>query len=337
MNNSDNYNKNGFNITLADKLAGVRVAVAVVAVVLLVTAVFATYASAQKQVILQVGEKRVEVRSFAVTVGDLLREEKIETGLFDRVSPLPGTPLEDGMTVAVNRAVPVTLRVGPDESRFKTSAATVGDMLQERKIALGERDVVTPGLETGLESGMSIEVDRIALKTFDEEAPVEFKVLRENDNQLSRGITKVVQYGMEGMERRTWEVTYKNGVETERRIVNSTVVREPVDQVVRVGVLQMASRGGEEFRFTRSYEMTTTAYTHTGNNTYTGIKPRVGIVAVDPAVIPLGTRLFVEGYGYCRAMDVGSKIKGNRIDIFLETRQEAIKWGVKKVKVYVLE
>jgi 3D (Asp-Asp-Asp) domain-containing protein len=61
------------------------------------------------------------------------------------------------------------------------------------------------------------------------------------------------------------------------------------------------------------------------------------VVAVDPQVIPLGTQLYVEGYGYARALDVGPAITGNRIDVFLDSADEARHWGVRRVKVYILE
>lgn len=323
--------------TPAGNLAGKSIVAAVIACSILIAAIFTTYAAAQKEVVVQVEGEQLEVRSFAANVGELLQASGVELGARDKVSPLPETPLEDGMTVVVRRAVPVTLQVAGEESVCHTAAETVGDLLQERKIALGEQDVVTPGLHAGLEPGMLVQVDRVTVDTVEEEVPLQFSVRRESDNSLSRGITKVVQRGVPGLERKTWEITYKNGQEVERRLVDSTVVQKPVEQVVKVGALQVASRGGQEFRFSRAYEMVATAYTYTGNNTYTGIKPRVGIVAVDPSVIPLGTRLFVEGYGYCRAMDIGSKIKGNRIDVFLETKSEAQRWGRKKVTVYVLE
>jgi len=102
------------------------------------------------------------------------------------------------------------------------------------------------------------------------------------------------------------------------------------------GVMQTVSRSGQVIRYLREFVMESTAYTYTGNNTYTGIAPHRGIVAVDPSVIPLGSRLYVEGYGFCRAMDIGSKIKGNRIDVFMETRGGALNWGRKNVKVYLL-
>ena len=83
--------------------------------------------------------------------------------------------------------------------------------------------------------------------------------------------------------------------------------------------------------------MVASAYTHTGNNTASGIYPHYGVAAVDTSVIPMGTKMYVEGYGYAIARDRGSAIKGNRIDLFFETRSEAMSWGVRRVKVYFFD
>ena len=71
--------------------------------------------------------------------------------------------------------------------------------------------------------------------------------------------------------------------------------------------------------------------------TATGRKPQVGVIAVDPKVIPLGTELFVEGYGKCVAGDTGGAIKGRRLDLFFNTKSEVYNWGRKKVKVYIMK
>ncbi|SHG27313.1 PcsB-like coiled-coil domain-containing protein [Ornithinibacillus halophilus] len=89
--------------------------------------------------------------------------------------------------------------------------------------------------------------------------------------------------------------------------------------------------------------MTSTAYTAncTGCRgiTYTGINlkenPDAKVIAVDPSVIPLGSVVHVEGYGYAIAGDIGSAIKGNKIDVFVPTKKEAYQWGVRRVKVTI--
>jgi len=96
---------------------------------------------------------------------------------------------------------------------------------------------------------------------------------------------------------------------------------------------KMASREASQ----KTMVMEATAYTYTGNKTATGTWPKIGVAAVDPKVIPLGTMLYVEGYGYARAEDTGGLIKGDRIDLFFETEQECIEWGRKNVKVRIVE
>ncbi|HBV86603.1 MAG TPA: hypothetical protein DEF42_08100 [Desulfosporosinus sp.] len=79
-----------------------------------------------------------------------------------------------------------------------------------------------------------------------------------------------------------------------------------------------------------------TAYTYTGNNTATGVKPREGLIAVDPRVIPMGSKVYVEGYGYAIAADTGGSIRGNRIDVFYSTLRKCIDWGRRSVQIHVL-
>jgi 3D (Asp-Asp-Asp) domain-containing protein len=73
-----------------------------------------------------------------------------------------------------------------------------------------------------------------------------------------------------------------------------------------------------------------------GKPAFTGMPLQRGVVAVDPRVIPMGTRLYVEGYGEAIAADQGNAIKGNRIDLFFDSHQQARQWGMKTVKVTVL-
>jgi len=70
--------------------------------------------------------------------------------------------------------------------------------------------------------------------------------------------------------------------------------------------------------------------------TATGVPAEYGIVAVDPRVIPLGTYVFIEGYGVALAADTGGAIKGNRIDLCFDSRSEALAFGRRKVKVHIL-
>lgn len=100
---------------------------------------------------------------------------------------------------------------------------------------------------------------------------------------------------------------------------------------------------GAPQNYKRVIDMTATAYApgqldngKWNNQTYVGGIVQHGVAAVDPAVIPMGTKLWVEGYGEAIANDQGSAIKGNRIDLAFNNRADALDYGIKHVKIYVL-
>lgn len=74
-----------------------------------------------------------------------------------------------------------------------------------------------------------------------------------------------------------------------------------------------------------------------GYPSYLGHPLKKGIIAVDPNVIPLGTKLYVEGYGHGLASDTGGAIKGNRLDLCFSNHDEALRWGIQTVKVTILD
>jgi 3D (Asp-Asp-Asp) domain-containing protein len=87
-----------------------------------------------------------------------------------------------------------------------------------------------------------------------------------------------------------------------------------------------------------STSFTVKAYAYTGGGTTaSGMKAAVGRIAVDPRVIPLGTRLYIEGYGLCIAADTGGAIKGKTVDLYMNSESACNKWGVQNVTCYVLD
>lgn len=297
----------------------------------------AGFAWANKTVTLSVDGKERKIKTFALTAGQLLQAEEIQLGKYDRVSPGTREFLRDGMTVSVERAVPLKLKTGDKVKDIYTLSETVQELLDEYGITLQEEDKVIPSPGEAIEPGMTVEVIRQRTEIVEEEVAVPNNTIKKNRSDLPVGKTRVVQEGQPGLEKKVWQITYRNGKEYSRELKSSEVIREPVNRVIEVGTARIISRGGKTVRYSRVMEMVSTAYTYTGNNTASGVPPRRGVAAVDPGVIPLGTRLYVENYGYCTALDRGSAIKGNKIDLFMETRQKAYRWGVRRVKVYVLE
>ncbi len=105
--------------------------------------------------------------------------------------------------------------------------------------------------------------------------------------------------------------------------------------------VQVASRGDENGK---EIYVTSTAYTAScsgcSGTTATGVNlhsnPNAKVIAVDPNVIPLGSKVYVEGYGYAVASDTGGAIKGSKIDVFFPSKADAYRWGRKTVKIKIL-
>ncbi|MCL6638423.1 MAG: ubiquitin-like domain-containing protein [Firmicutes bacterium] len=297
----------------------------------------AGYTYANKPVVLAVDGKEVKVRTFARTVGGFLQAQKLIVSDKDEIIPGVETPLRSGMTVTVNHALPVSVAVDGRNLSLYTRRRTVGEFLDEYGITPGPEDEVEPGLNEPVTAGMAVHVARVRTETAYLEAPVQYRVVNRYTTKLPSGATRVAREGSEGVERQTWLVTYRDGQEAGRKMVDREVIVEPVDKIMMVGSGWSISRGGENIRYAEAKEMLATAYSHTGYNTASGVAPHYGVAAVDPGVIPMGTRLYVDGYGYATALDRGSAIRGNRIDLFFDSYEEAVSWGRRRVKVYTLD
>ncbi len=287
--------------------------------------------------IIENGHKVKEILTAKGTVGDLLKEENIYLNKGDVVKPSEEEPLQEGMVVNITRAFPVIIEVEGSEKTVVTRPSTVQEIIKMAGLKLGPQDRVFPELGTYVKEKSKIKITRVTTKKIVKRIPVNFREERRWDNTLEKGVKKVLREGEKGIREKVLLVTYEDGQEVSRKIISDVIVKKPVNRLVSLGNMQLASREGKGFRYSRVLNVTASAYTYTGNRTYTNTVPRKGTIAVDPRVIPLGTRLYVEGYGYGRAEDVGSSIKNNRIDVFMESSQQALRWGIRRVKVYILE
>lgn len=289
--------------------------------------------------------KTLTVRSCARTVGELLSEASLQLAEGDRVEPGLDQPLRTGMKVTIWRSVPVTLVVFGEVRQIRTCGQRVAEVLEENGIGLGEGIRVVPAPEEPVPASGEIRVMRVETKEVVEHVAVPYSQKKIEDSHLEAGLSRVVNPGAPGLKEVKYAVTYLDGKLASKRVISEKVIRQPVDRVVAMGTLTTLSRGGQTIRFTRALEVVATAYTpgpesngiYADGYTATGIRATYGVVAVDPKVIPLRSRLYVEGYGFAIAADTGGAIKGNRIDVCFDTVSEALKWGRRKVKVYILE
>lgn len=278
-------------------------------------------------------------------LGEALKAQGVALGEKDVVQPELTTSLkgQEQLTVVIRKAVPVTVTEGAKEQQVESAAVSVGELLKELQIALGEKDLVSVPLDAPLTAHMQVKVVRRVEQEVTAQEEIPFETITREDASLRVGTTEVVQEGEAGVMEVRRRVLLEDGREVSSEVVAETIVKAPVSQVVAYGTQGVVSRGGLEYRYTEELEMTATGYTAgpesnpDGNGlTYTGMRAERGVVAVDPRVIPLYTHLYIEGYGPAIAADIGGAIKGNRIDLCFDSVSEALEWGVRPVKVYVL-
>lgn len=298
-----------------------------------------------KQVEVMQDNKAAKVWTTANTVAEFLKQQKISVAEHDLVKPKPDALIKDNMKVSVKKAFPLTLVNGGKKQQVWSTSTTVADFLAKQKIKLNGMDRVEPKKEELVKKNAVVNVIRVEKVTDVVEEPVNFAVVTTRNESLSQGTEQVVTEGQNGLVSKQFEVVLENGKEVSRKLINEKTLKEKQDKVVAVGtkpVVQQVSRGavsgGTEIWVSAS------AYTASCNGcsgiTATGINlhanPGMKLIAVDPSVIPLGSKVYVEGYGYAIAGDTGSAIQGNRIDVFFSSLSEAYQWGRKQVKVTIL-
>lgn len=304
---------------------------------------------AQKIVMVQDGESE-EVWSTAETVDELLKDQDLSVKEQDKITPSKNTKLKANMEVAIDKAFALKLVVGGDEKQVWSTSTTVADFLKQQGVKLNDLDRVEPKLTEKVEAENTVNVVRIEKVTDVVEEPVDFAVITKKDDSLSKGKEKIVKEGKDGLISKKYEVVKENGKEVKRELLSEKVVNKKQDKVVTVGTratVAQASRGVTNVSSSSGKEIyvSSTAYTASCKGcsgvTSTGVdlksNPGAKIIAVDPSVIPLGSKVYVEGYGYAVAADKGGAIKGNRIDVFFSSKNDAYRWGVKRVKVRVLD
>lgn len=277
------------------------------------------------------------ISTIALTVNGALKLAGVELAEEDQVLPGLHRPVQEGMTITVMRAEEIELEADGRKWTVRSCLTDPYELLAAEGIWLAELDQID--MSYGPDGTKRIKVTRITEEFLEERVEIPYDTFKQPDNKLKVGQRRTMVPGQKGIILNKIKVVRADGVEVSREVVSSRVLAEPKNSVVAYGIdsnMTVASRQLQG-KVKQVMTMEATAYTHTGNPTATGIYPYKGIVAVDPKVIPLGSKLYVEGYGYCEAQDTGGAIKGDRIDIFLDTRDECFEWGRKVVQVYLLE
>jgi uncharacterized protein YabE (DUF348 family) len=288
-----------------------------------------------------------QVLTFKKTVGKVLESKKIILGSKDKIEPTLESNITNKDTITIKRAVSINISVDSKDLSLLSAEENIEAMLIAEGLTLKPEDKISPSVETKLSSGMKIQIIRVETKVFTDSFPIDFKTIVKYESSLANTQRKTSQEGKVGEKQITTNVVYEDGIEVSRTVTNEAIAKEPVDKIIVQGTYPVMpiSRGGEPVPYGKVFRAKATAYWAVNGvgKTYTA-SGRLAVrniegystIAVDPSVIPYGTRLFVENYGFAIAADTGTAITGNIIDVYFNTRQEALNWAVKYVNVYIL-
>jgi resuscitation-promoting factor RpfB len=300
-----------------------------------------------KKVVLTVDGKEKTVWTTAKTVGELVNQEQLTLKDHDVIKPGLEAKITEKTEINIESAFPVLLVVGGKAQQVWTTSTTVADLLKQQKVSLGEIDRVTPAKTEAITGKTQVEVIRVEKVTDVVEEETPFATVNRKDSGLTKGKERVVQDGKKGKLQKRYEVVMENGKEVSRKLIDSKTLTDSVDKIVAVGTKPKpvvsrskapSSSGGREFY------VSSTAYTANcsgcSGTTATGFNlkanPNAKVIAVDPNVIPLGSKVYVEGYGYAIASDTGGAIRGNKIDVFFSSQSQALGWGRRTVKIRII-
>lgn len=294
-----------------------------------------------RPIVVRVGEREIEVYEKHLTAKEVLRRAGVMLGGQDQLSVSLDRVIKSGEVISVNRE--------------EKSLVTV-----DKELPFENKTVVNQDLDPGerrIEQFGSMGVSRES-----------YEVTRLGTQELGRVLVKtevvsepIAQIMQIGPATKKPKITIQTAsVQTQAQTVSARsssnqVASNTNSSAAMATSNQLMTSRSKDFAYKNSYVMIATAYdlsyASTGKLpgqpdygiTASGTKARVGAVAVDPKVIPLGTKLYIEyadgtgGYGYATAEDTGSAIKGYRVDLFFNTYQECIEFGRRRVIVYVLE
>ena len=276
----------------------------------------------------------------------------------------------NNMEVKILNNYELTINVDNEIRHVKSTAKTVGELLDEQKIVLDADDEVVPSADTELSNELTIDVLRVEYVTREAEESVPFTSTTKYSSSMLKGTKKITTVGVNGTKAVVYKDRVVNGVVESTEVESETVTKKPVTQVTTIGTLvKTTSKLGNskiekngkpiselalpskysigknnvptEYKYTITGKAA--AYCQPGGKTATGKPVMPGRIAVNPKQIPYGTEMWIVSddgvvYGYCVAEDTGGFAKKGKfvVDLYMNSTSQCYKWGSRNVTIYVL-
>ncbi|MGQ9500733.1 MAG: ubiquitin-like domain-containing protein [Anaerolineae bacterium] len=282
------------------------------------------------------------------SVGAALRAGGVVLRPGDLVVPDLAAPVSAGLHVFIRRALPVTISVDGRWLPVYTHSRSVGDLLAEQGIALMGSDYTIPPLDAPLRAGVTVQVVRREERLRFEQEIIPYETEWKADPEMLLDTQRMIQPGTEGVTVRRYRTIYENGVEVSDVLEREWVASVPTPRVIAYGtriLVQQLSTPDGPIEYWRRIRVLATSYTPASSGkpkdhprygiTRTGLKAGFGVIAVDPKVIPLGSHVYVPGYGKAVAGDTGASILGRHIDLGYDDDMPSPHW-YRWIDVYLL-
>ncbi len=299
------------------------------------------------------------------TVEDALLKASIVLNSDDIISYSMDTELFNEIEINISRRLHVTLKTGSSLNEVSVPVGTVRQAFEYLKVDIGTEDILSVDLDSMVEEGMVIDLVRIEYKEKKDEKIVPYSKITTITDSLYEGESSVEE-GYDGLKEIVSLQKIINGEVAEVKIISESIISSPKNQVTYIGVkpktssnLGSISKGyskddddgtfidniGNTINYTSKLTGSATAYTaEPGAITSTGKIAQYGYVAVDPSIIPYGTKLYISSqdgkyvYGYATAADTGgAMLSGKRlVDLYYNSVEECYQFGVRDVDIYIL-
>lgn len=301
--------------------------------------------------------KEVRVTAhYGDTVAGALSDAGVSLTRFDTVTPGRTNILTGNETIAVKRYHDVTVLFDGTQKTVVAPDGTVADALKAAGVTLGEEDIATPAPDAVLVNGMQVTVQRVSYQEVTTTEAVAYETVQKEDPNLTKGVTKVETEGREGVRTIVTREKWVDGVCVDTEELSNEVTQEPAAEVVRVGTKPrvagqaviggngtLIDQNGNPVSYSKVITGKCSAYTG-GGYCSTGVPAAFGRVAVNPNVIPYGTKLYIcspDGrivYGYAVAADTGGACMRGTIvcDLYYDTLSECAQIGVRNMNIYIL-
>jgi uncharacterized protein YabE (DUF348 family) len=274
------------------------------------------------------------------TVGQALWQAGIVLSTVDSITPELSAHISPGAEVILQRARLITILYQNGSYTAQVVADTVGEALAKANIALVSLDYAVPGEDEPVPQDGIIRVVHVQEEILIEQTPLPFEDELQPAPDLEIDNQKIIQAGEYGIYARRIRVRYEDGLEVSRQVEEEWTARQPQNRIMGYGtslVEHTADTPDGTISHWRAITMYAVSYSPSsagGSITASGAPLEKGLVAVDPRYIPLGTRLYIPGYGEALAADTGGGVRGRVIDLGYSD-EDYVAWH-QNVTVYFL-